>query len=302
VLRRRSFGSSASILALFRPMGVPANSDYYPLVEQRTSRSRFTQESVTDLLEMQGSDMPLLEMLDGTFHPADHPVDAIASTLPERAAIDAWGFHRVLLDPAWVPPGPLPSSNSREYAARLISTWATACPASTHFERLLPSMVWMAQTINPHVDRKSALQVWRFLGDSACGRRLAPQERHWLDLFAAVAGRDAGGMSRIGLEILEANRHRRDAATEYAFEAAATGLVCQHRMAEANRLFEQGTRDWLLAGKAPIALRYLYALSSLPPGASSPDGADCQPGASSPPALTSPATRSPSPAARSTGR
>ena len=275
VLRRRSFGSSATMFALFAPMGVPANSDYRPLVEQRASRTRFTRESVTELLEMQASGMPLLEMIDGTFHPADHRVDALLTTVPERAAIDAWGLHDALLA-SREPPGPAPRSDSLEHAARLIALWAAACPASVSFDRLLPSMIAAAEVINPQLDRKSALPVWRLLEDSACARRLAPAQRRWLGLFAAVAARDPEAMSRIGVEVLEANRDRRDAATQYAFEATATGLVCRHRFAEANRLFELGTHAWLPSGKGPISLRYLYALSHLPPGAPWPGGAGCR--------------------------
>ena len=276
VFRRRSFGSSASILALFRPMHVPANSDYHPLVEQRTSRTRFTQESVTELLEMQASDMPLLEMFDGTFQPGDHPVKSIASTVPERAAVDAWGFRELLLEPDFVPPGPAPASDSREHASKLIAMWAASCPAHVSFDRLLPSLVTMAQVINPQVDRKSASELWRVLANAACARKLSPVQRRWLDLFAAVAARDAAAMARVGIEVLDASRGRRDTSTQYAFEAAATGLVCQHRFAEADKLFELGTRDWLPRGPAPIAMRYLYALANLPPGAPWPVGEDCK--------------------------
>lgn len=277
VLERRSFGSAASVLALYRPMRVPANSDYRPLVEQRTSRTRFTHESVTELLAMQAADMPLLEMFDGTFKPADHPVDSLATTVPERAAIDAWGFRKLLLDPASVPPGPPPAADSRANAATLIAMWAASCPAHLGFERLLPSMVAMAQLVNPQLDRASASEVWRELSSSACARKLPPADRRWLDLFAAVAARDADGMSRLGLQVLDGARGRHDAMTQYAFEAAATGLVCRRRFAEANRLFALGAHEWLLPGKASIALRYLYSLSNLPPGAPWPRGSDCAP-------------------------
>ena len=276
VLQRRSFGSSASVLALFRAMGVPANSDYHPLVEQRTSRTRFTKESVTELLEMQASDMPLLEMFDGTLRAGDHPVKSLATTVPERAALDAWGFRELLMKPGFVPPGPLPASDSREHAAKRIAEWTATCPANQPFDRLLPSIVEMARVINPNVDRKSASDVWRMMLDSRCGHRLTPEERHWLELLAAVAARDADGMSRVGIEVLDASRGRRDAVTQYAFEATATGLVCRHEFAQANKLFELGTHDWLPEGKAPISLRYLYALAHLPPGAPWPGGKDCK--------------------------
>jgi spermidine synthase len=276
VLERRSFGSSASILALFTPIGAPANSDYRPLVEQRASRTRFTQEFVTELLDMQASPMPLLEMLDGTFRPADHPIDTIPATVPERAAIDAWDFFDAVMKPGFVPPGPPPRPDSREHGARLISMWARECPSELHFPRLLPSMIAMAEVVNPHLDRKTATALWASLEGSPCGRRLAPAERRWLDLFGAVAARDAARMTRLGVEILDASRGERATGTEYAFQVAATGLVCQGRLPEANRLFALGAHDWLTPGKLPISVRYLYALANLPKGAPRPDGPDCR--------------------------
>ncbi len=303
VIRRRSFGSSASVLALFRPMGVPANSDYRPLVEQRTSRTRFTQEHVAELVELQAAAMPLLEMFDGSFHPSDRPVDALPSTVPERAAVDAWGFHDIIVKPSFVPAGPAPPSTSGEHAARLIALWASDCSAHLPFDRLLPSMVTMAEVINPHLGREAALEVWRRLDGSPCAKGLTPARRHWLELFTAVAQRDAAAMSRIGAQVLDATKGTRDTTTRYAFEATVTGLVCEQRLAEANKLFEEGTRDWLAPGNAPVTLRYLYAIANLPPGAPRPRGPLCNARAASTPAdVTSAATRSPSPATRSTGK
>ncbi|HET7548917.1 MAG TPA: fused MFS/spermidine synthase [Usitatibacter sp.] len=303
VLARRSFGTAASVLALFRPMGVPANSDYRPLVELRASKTRFTQERVMELTELQAAGMPLLEMFDGTFHPADHPVDALPATVPERAALDAWGFHDVIVNPSFVPPTSAPRSDSREHAARLIALWATDCAARIPFERLLPSMVTVAEVVNPHLAREVAMETWRVLDRSPCAQRLAPGERRWLDLFTAVAARDPAAMSRIGGELLEANRAGHDSRTQYAFEATVTGLVCQGRMAEANKLFEEGTRDWLAPGTAPMALRYLYSIANLPPGAPRPHGPICEAAKAAPAAALNPdATRSPGSPSRSKGK
>ena len=275
VLRRRSVGSSTSVLALFQAMGVPANSDYHPLVEQRTSKTRFTQERVAELSELQANGVPLLEMLDGTFHPAAREAKSRSWAVSDRAADDAWGFHRLILNPSFVPPGPAPGSDSREHAARLIALWASSCPAELSFERLLPSILTMAQVINPHLAAEPALEVWRHLEASPCAKRLPPAQRRWLTLFADVAARDSAGMIDTGFALLDATRGTRGPLPEYAFVATVAGLECQRRLDEANRLFEQGTRDWLPAGGAAVGLRYLYAMAHLPPGVALPVTAAC---------------------------
>ncbi|HXZ48103.1 MAG TPA: fused MFS/spermidine synthase [Usitatibacter sp.] len=274
VLARRSVGSAASVLALYRAMGVPANSDYRPLLEQRTSRTRFTQERVEDLTSLQVAAVPLLEMFDGTVHPSDRRVPSLFWAASDRATSDAWFFHDLLENPAFAP-GAAPASDAREHAARLIALWAASCPAQVTFERLLPSLVTMAEVINPHLGKAAALEVWSHLATSACGRKLPEADRRWLDLFSAVAARDPDAMSAAGAAVLEARRGTHGPATEYAFIATVAGLVCRDRIAEANRYFDLGTHDWLSPGTAPIALRYLYAVANTPPGASRPHGGIC---------------------------
>jgi hypothetical protein len=274
-LRRRSVGSASSVLALFRAFGAPANSDYHPILEQRTSRSRFTQERVMDLIEVQEAPVPLLEMLDGTFHPADHRLSGRAWGASDRAALDAWGYRQLVLDPAFVPDSPAPAADSREHAARLIATWAASCPAGLSFARLLPSLGTIAEVVNPHLSKDAALEVWRHIAGSRCASGLPATERHWLDLFTAVAARDAVAMVASGTAVLEASRGTRSPLTEYAFLATATALVCQGRDDAANRLFALGTQDWIPAGGASAAIRYVYAMANLPPTLPRPVTAAC---------------------------
>jgi spermidine synthase len=303
VLARRSVGSSSAVLALYGPLRVPANSDYFPLLEQRASKTRFTKQRVTDLTDLQAAPLPLLEMLDGTFRPSAHRVKSRAWGLSDRAASDAWGYHDLLLDPSFVPAGPAPASDSREHAARVVSLWAANCPGNLPFSRMLPSLATMAEVVNPNLAAETALEVWRHLGRSRCAKALAPGERRWLELFTAVAARDAAVMAEAGTAVLESARGTRGALNEYAFIAATTGLICQDRLADANRLFEHATRDWLPAGGNATAIRYLYAMANLPPGTTRPATAACGGKlASRDPGPTSAATRSDSARGRSTGR
>jgi len=274
VLRRHAAGSSASVLAAFRRIGVPANSDYRPILEQRTAKTRFTNERVQDLIELQVASFPLLEMFDGKYPSSDRRVESFQAGASDRAAADAWGFRDLMLNPAFAPPGPMPASFSREHAARLIAMWAASCPANVAFERLLPSLVTMAQVINTNLGREAALEVWKRIGGSPCAARLAPADRRWLDLFTAVAARDPDAAARTGGEILDATKGTRTDATQYAFTATTLGLVCRHRFAEANKLFGSDER-WLIPGSDSIELRYLYALANQPPGAAWPRGAAC---------------------------
>ncbi|HET7729788.1 MAG TPA: fused MFS/spermidine synthase [Usitatibacter sp.] len=277
LLHRRGLGTSHSLQALFRSAGVPANSDYFPLVDQRTSRTRFTQERVAELAELQAAAVPMLEMLDGSFAASSRAIDSRPWALADRAAADAWGVHDLIVGlrtPAGASPGP----DSREHSARLIALWAARCDAGIPFNRLVPSLVNTAQVVNPHLAREPASQLWARVAASPCAARLTPFERALLDLFAAVGRRDAAAMVELGAAVLDATAGSRSVITEYAFIATVTGLVCQGRMQDAAGVLERGTRDWLVPGSRTTELRFLHALATDPAAASAVRGPACRGG------------------------
>src|SRR5688572_2565721 len=275
VLSQRVVGSSASVLGLYGPMLVPANSDYFPILEHRVSQTRFTKERVTDLADLQAAPVPVLEMLDGGFRALAARPSGIKWSVAEYASAEGWDYRAVILDPAVRSAGEAPAADSREHAARLIGFWTANCKDGISFTGLLPSAVALAGTINPHLPSAAALDVWHRLERPPCSGRVTETERRWLKLLAAVAGRDAAAMAQFGSAVLEERRGKRDTLSEYALLAATTGFVCQGRTAEATRLFEQARNEWLPKGQISVALRYVFAMGNLPDGKSRPVTAAC---------------------------
>jgi hypothetical protein len=90
---------------------------------------------------------------------------------------------------------------------------------------------------------------------------VSAQNRAWFDLFSAVAARDPDAMSADGAKLLEGMHGTASAASEYALLAAVAGYTCRGRTAEADKLFEGATHDWIRPGQHAVELRYLYFLS-----------------------------------------
>jgi hypothetical protein len=232
---------------------------------------------VTDLTRLQVAKLPLLEMFDGTFHPSDRPPRTLGWAASDRAAIDGWFFHDLVMDPAKVS-GPAPPIEGREHAGRLVGLWASSCPAQPSFERLLPSLVALAEIVNPNLAAEPATRMWQHIAASPCARKLAPGDRAWLDLFTAVAARDAAKMGEVGRSILDAHPKSLGPRFEYAFMATVAGLTCSGDRADANRYFERGVHEWLSPGEPPPELRYLYGVANSPPGQARPHGPICAAG------------------------
>jgi hypothetical protein len=260
---RRPMGSANTVLALFRGAGGVANSDFYPVVDQRASKTRFTRAQVKSLTELQGSPLPLLEMLDGSFHPADHPVNEDMRAEVDFAAYEGWLVHDAVLGNSRPPTAPVRLGNSL-LDARVVDAWARSCPSSYRFDEILPSLLGVATAVNARLARDAATEVWTRLGQSPCMKTVTPAGREWMDLFAAVAQRDPEAMSRHGRAVLDAARGVKNGLTEYAFLATVAADVCLGKREESEKLFAEGPSTWINPDQHSAELRYLYAISHQP--------------------------------------
>ena len=266
---RRSMGTSRSVLSLLSTVEHRANSDYYPIVDQRAAKTRFTQARVNALIEVQMSEVPLLEMLDGTFTPSALPVDTKPWAAADVGALEGWILHDAVLGlPPSVPP--VVQRERHQLDAQVVRTWMADCPAVLKFDEVLPSLGALAGAVNARLARDPASAMWQRIGAAPCAKKLAADDRRWLDLFAAIAARDADAMSETGNAILQADPSRRDALSELAYIAALAGNICRGRTEQADKLFETGTHAWVRPNMHGPELRYLFFLSHAPHGTPAP--------------------------------
>jgi hypothetical protein len=262
-IRRRAVGTWASLSSYFGRLGVPANSDYFPIVDHRASKTRFTRERVTDLLELQNAKVPMMEMLDPGAHAPGR-----GRTAPRVAGSDwdhrtVWSVQDIMAAPQ---PAAAPTAIAPlEVSARLSRLWAHQCKGEISYAQALPHLLALAQEVTPHLHPDDARQLWGSVVDSPCARALPADERVWLDLFAASGARDGATMARLGSVVLERDRVSRNPGSEYAFLSAVTGLLCTGDNERAKALMAAGTQTWLRPGTAKTELSYLYGRATSKP-------------------------------------
>ena len=239
--------------------GMPPNSDFFPIVEQRASRTRFTRERVGDFVELLAAPIPMLEMLDHGVAPALERSDASRVTVPEGTTAAAWAVHDIVMRPG--PPATATFSEAHEVSAQLVRQWATHC-ADLRFSQVFSHLLAVAETVNTGLHPQVAGALWRRIGESPCAQALDAADRTWIELFAAVAARDAPTMARAGMQALEAQRNARGPATEYAFMATVTAALKQGEVTLARGLLEEGTRNWLRPEHRRSELGYLFNLTT----------------------------------------
>jgi predicted membrane-bound spermidine synthase len=264
LVTRRVVGRSGGFAAHFAAYGIPANSDYYPVVEHRSSRSRFTRERVADLIDLQAAPVPVLEMLAGAPPPPGRRTGGYLMTFGDQAAHDAWALHDALLG---TPREVAPPAQPRELAAQVARAWAD-CRSGLAFEQALPSLVSVGAAVNPALAPAAARRVWQSLAASACGKRLAEGERRWLDLLEAIAARDAQRMVALSVAVLDAAPRARGPESETAIFAGVTGALCLGNANAARVLLENGKARWIRVEANAVLLRFLEAQLAAPPAAS----------------------------------
>jgi predicted membrane-bound spermidine synthase len=257
LVRRRAIASSEVATPFLRTFGATANSDYFPVVDQRASRTRFTQVRVNELTELQGAAVPLMEMLGAVPVPSAKRHDAPPTTYLDGATTEAWVVHDVLMGRGGGSKG-----TAREIAALAVAQWAATCQSGWRFEQLLPSLVEIAEATSARLHPDAAAEIWERLGTSPCAKTLSPLERRWFDLFHAVARRDAPKMVAVAPAILQDIPSPQGAVSELPFFAAVAGLLCTAQPDKARSLLELGTPRFVRRGTHASELRLLDAMSS----------------------------------------
>lgn len=191
-LRVRYLGDRATYLPYTLNLGMPPNSDYFPIVDQSAAEQRFRQATAGVLVSHHGwsrlfADPPYhVDRLEGAhvfFKPARSMVQLQA--FPELAAQTQAGQGPLPVRPVSLDPA------ARDQFARLLSLPALCDPASVdglwmrEFVRFLD---WAAPYLQPVVIDTFRARVET--GRSECGAAALPRVDAWLDLAAGFAAGD----------------------------------------------------------------------------------------------------------------
>ncbi len=267
VVSRRAVGSWLTLGPYFSGYRAPTNSDYYPFVDQRAGKTRFTRARVDDMIELQSSPVPLLEMFDGSYAPAARRHDVIATTMVDVASTEAWKVRDLVLNETLIREAQ-PIDNPRQSAGRLVRLWAN-CTSDITFEQMIPSLTLLAQTTNPYLDAATSRGMWKWVSASACGRKIAADEKRWMELYQAVGDRNAAGMASNGNAILQTLKGAPNETSEFVFLATVAGLVCSGEPERARILLEQGN-TWVRSTFRVVDQRYLASAINRPRDAANP--------------------------------
>ena len=262
-LDARYLGSRATLEPLFASYGMPANSDYAPVLDRNAARHRFMEKSAADVVALLNADLPLLELLEpGRSRRAINPLfkGAYAFERVENTRL-AWYARDFLLRPR----APLAEEVPRELQKdlELVKVRLIECREPFELDVWLHSALHVARALNPYLARDDVGAVWAAIAASRCYGGLHEVQRRWLELFRAVGARDARRMAELGASLIAGAEPLAADAREYLLLAALAGHIASGDKPGALALWERygrGTR----AGRPAFRLLRCHA-----------QGADC---------------------------
>jgi predicted membrane-bound spermidine synthase len=195
-------GSKREIAPLFAPLAAPVNSDYHPYVQLEAPRARFHGSFATIVPGLLVSPLPVLEMTQGTAPIyLNEPLPPYVPSLNLRTRSAAVELARRLLDRSASPFAP----TEQRVVAPLLTlkqpgSLCGAEPSKTAIDQLHAAAELTLAKLSPALRRALWIER-RWL--NCPPKKLAPRVRQRLELYAAVAARDAPAMLARARALLE---------------------------------------------------------------------------------------------------
>jgi len=193
-LASHRIGSKRMLDPLFHSYEVPANSDYYPILDLAAVRARYLKEQAFELVNLTSLATPFMEMLG-------EPPTTKAN--PEARAI----FQSLLA--AKSPPPPMSDDTwllIRSVQSLIRQTCPTGSWGSVEIEKAwLPFLKILANQTLPYLSITEMATLWTAIESFPCSSYLPPGARNWFNLYKAVSNRNLEAMLQLASTLLPAS-------------------------------------------------------------------------------------------------
>jgi spermidine synthase len=266
----RKIGGNRTLGPVLEALPVPANSDFYPFVDLHAPRSRYLKENAMELPALTLLPIPFLELV-GESGPRGATAEPSSSSAVVRDSLvlRALDIRHALAS------GSLDGLNpaSARYLW-LVGTGQAACAAA-------PAQAAWADAVRNLSDQTAAYlnsgelePLWASILSSPCYRAVGADQDAWVDLFAAIAHRNAPDIVRLGTGLLAPMSAHSDGDLAYLTTATAAAYVNLGRDVQAHTFLQEQWSRFNHAGPFEFALRDLRALTEpgvarLPPASPS---------------------------------
>ncbi|MEW6689120.1 MAG: spermine synthase [Pseudomonadota bacterium] len=255
-LDARFLGERATLEPLFASYGMPANSDYYPVLDLNAARHRFLDRSATDVVALLTAPVPVLDFLQpGAARRPVNPLHKGAGSFERVENTRLARYARDFLLAARAPePESVPTLLQKDL--EIVKLRLLECREPAERDVWLHSALHVASALNPYLPGAEARAVWERIGAAPCFARLHEFQRRWIALYDAVAARDAARTAQLAALLLATQPDLRRSGREYLLMAAMAGYLASGAARQAHTLWSAYAPS-IAAGAAKPVFRLL---------------------------------------------
>lgn len=242
-LALRKIGDRRSLDPLFASYPVPANSDYYPVLDQHAAKTRFLGATASDLLQSDLVLLPVVTMLGRAATEERDPVEPTFTAYYERSvtahlAKTLYAYYRTGQWQWPHPDLPLPP-NIRMYADRgrqALQACAETMPSDAWWDGMFNSV---AKRAVPYLAPGERDVLFARMMAPACRSRLTPAQQDFVVLLEAVGKRNAPVMAQAARRLLKEMRPLHPTLLYYILSAGVLGDLSAGKAEDARALWRQ---------------------------------------------------------------
>jgi spermidine synthase len=264
-IRIREIGSKKFLDPLFQSYPIRANSDYFPVLDQRVGKTKFMDTGAFSILQLAGGRIPYLPYMQLITN--DHNPPAFHSvTVAEDCGITLVAKQGISLRNYILTGKFTDKIASDERITAGISTTAvnlrkmlldcSSIPETDRRELLSGAAIAMI----PYLTAEELKPVWDAFGNQSCRAGMSSAEKRHIEFYRAVSARDFKRVAVMARELLANDSQLSQNTRQYIVGVAMLASIAAGNRADARELYQQvfGAKE-----QTDITFRLLYAQSKL---------------------------------------
>ena len=228
----RYIGRRATLEPLFASYAMPANSDYFPVLDLNAERG------ATEVVALGALGVPVLDFLEPS-RPRRPPnplyQGAYAFERLENTRL-AWYARNYLLTASAPQPQGVPRWLQKDL--ELLQLRLFECRSPRDEDVWLHSFLRLAQVMIPYLAWDDLAPLWERIARLPCASSLHEFQRQWITVFRALAARDAARTARLAQALLGSQTDAGSEAREFLLTAGMAGYVASGDAASALALWK----------------------------------------------------------------
>lgn len=262
-LRFRFLGDQSLYSAFLESSDIPANSDFHPFLDQNAARARFLNDSVSSLLTIRLSSVPVLDIL---YRDQGHRTQTLSPTkyYPAQRADDAYKLYGYFS-------GTSPYTDTTAISVENILSISSlnflldasrSCPQDQDNEMWVNSLFRILSSTVVYLTSEQLEKIITAITPVCDPEPLPDNISKWLTLFRTYSDNNYAGMLEAMLDLLEAKSSSNMDQARFLYTSLLAGLFKIGEHEQAARIWKDYIADLYAAdGDIPLEIQLLLGHS-----------------------------------------